>query len=84
LIAQQRERIQPEIRNVAQQLYKELLSHIEDLMQQVKASEVEFEHRLSQPLEQASTVEIEEGLLLAPTYVAQESSALSGISELGP
>lgn len=80
LIAQQRERIQPEIRNVAQQLYQELRSQIEGLMQQVKASEVEFEHKLSQPLEQASTVEIEEGLLLAPAYVTQET--LSGISEL--
>lgn len=82
LIAQQRERIQPEIRNVAQQLYQELRSQIEGLMQQVKASEVEFEHKLSQPLEQASTVEIEERLLLAPAYVAQESSTLGGISEL--
>jgi len=84
LITQQRERIQPEIRNVAQQVYQELRSHIEGLIQQVKASEVEFEHKLSQPLEQASTVEveIEESLLLAPVYVAQESSTLGSISEL--
>ncbi len=82
LIAQQRERIQPEIRNVAQQLYQELRSQIEGLMQQVKASEVEFEHKLPQPLEQASTEKIEERLLLAPVYVAQENSTLGGISEL--
>jgi len=76
LIEQQRGRIQPEIRNVAQQLYSELLSQIEGLMQRVKASEVEFEHKLSQPLEQVSTVKIEEEPLLA-----KEDSALSNSSE---
>ena len=71
LIEQQIGRIQPEIRNVAQQLYNELLSQIEGLMQQVKASEVEFEHKLSQPLEQVSTVKIEE-----EPPLAQENSTL--------
>jgi len=84
LIEQQRGRIQPEVRNVAQRLYKELLAQIEDLMQQVKASEVEFEHKLSQPLEQASIVKIEEELPLAqaPVNVPQESNTLSDGSEL--
>jgi len=76
LIEQKIGRIQPEIRNVAQQLYSELLSHIEGLMQQVKASEVEFEHKLSQPLEQVSTVKIEE-----EPPLAQEDSAIGDSSE---
>jgi len=84
LIAQQRGRIQPEIRNVAQQLYGELLSQIEGLMQQVKASGVEFEHKLSQPLEQVSTAKIEEGPspTQTPVDLPQESGTLSDISEL--
>jgi len=84
LIAQQRGRIQPEIRNVAQQLYKELLSQIEGLMQQVKASEVEFEHKLSQPLEQVSAVQIEEepSPTQTPVDLPQENSTFSDISEL--
>ena len=52
LITRQKERIQPEIRNVARQLYGELLSQIEGIMKQVKVSGVEFEHNLSQLLEQ--------------------------------
>ena len=76
LIEQQISRIQPEIRTVAQQLYSELLSQIEDLIQQVKVSEVEFEQKLSQPLEQISTVKIEEELPLA-----QEDSFLSDSPE---
>ena len=74
-IEQQRGRIQPEIRNVAQQLYRELVSQIENLKQRVKASEVEFEHKLSQLPEQNSIVKIEEELLLpqAPVNVLQES-----------
>jgi len=84
LIAQQRERIQPEIRNVAQQLYGELLSQIEGLMQQVKASEVEFEHKLSQPLEQASAVQIEEepSPTQTPVDLPQESGNLNASSAL--
>lgn len=84
LIVQQKERIQAEIRNVAQQLYGELLSQIEGIMQQVKVSGVEFEHKLSQLLEQTSTVQIEEELLLAQglVNVPQESSALNDSSEL--
>ena len=61
---------------MAQQLYNELLSQIEGLMQQVKASEVEFEHKLSQPLEQVSTVKIEE-----EPPLAQEGSTLGDGSE---
>ena len=84
LIAQQRGRIQPEIRNVAQQLYGELLSQIEELMQQVKASEVEFEHKLSQPLEQASAVQIEEepSPTQTPVDLPQESGNLNDSSAL--
>jgi len=83
-IAQQREKIQPEIRNVAQQLYGELLSQIEGLMQQVKASEVEFEHKLSQPLEQASAVQIEEepSPTQTPVDLPQESGNLNDSSAL--
>ena len=84
LIAQQRGRIQPEIRNVAQQLYKELLSQIEGLMQQVKASEVEFEHKLSQPLEQTGAVQIEEepSPTQTPVDLPQESGTLNASSAL--
>lgn len=83
-IAQQREKIQPEIRNVAQQLYKELLSQIEGLMQQVKESEVEFEHKLSHSLEQTSTATIADEPLpqQTPVHLPQENSTLSDISEL--
>lgn len=86
LIEQQRGRIQPEIRNVAQQLYRELLSQIEGLMQQVKASEVEFEHKLSQPPEQVSTVKIEEEPSSTQDLVnvPQESSSLGESLELSP
>jgi len=84
LIEQQRGRIQPEIREVAQRLYRELLSQLENLKQRVTASEVELEHRLSQPPEQVSTVRIEEEppLAQAPVNVPQESGTPGVSSEL--
>lgn len=51
-IQHQRRKVQPELRDMAQRLYKELLSQLESLKQQVIALEVEFEHKLSQSAEQ--------------------------------
>jgi len=59
LMEHERKRIQPELRDMAQQLYRELLSQLESLKQQVTALEVDFEHKLSQPAEQASIVTME-------------------------
>jgi hypothetical protein len=79
LIEQQKGRIHPEIKDMAQRLYRELLSQLESLKQQVTASEIELEHKLSQPLEQVSTVKIEEEPppTQAPVDIPQESSTLS-------
>jgi len=52
--------IQSELRSTAQRLCTELLSQLESLKQQVTASETEFEHKLSQPTEETSTVTMEE------------------------
>lgn len=51
-IERQREKVQPEIRDTAQRLYRELLSQLEGLKQQVIALGLEFEHKLSQSAEQ--------------------------------
>jgi len=56
LLEREKERIQTELRNIAQQLYRELLSQLGSLKQQVTALEAEFEHKLSQPAEQAGVV----------------------------
>ena len=86
LIEQQRGRIHPEIRDMAQRLYRELLSQLESLKQQVTTSEIEFEHKLSQPLEQVSTVKIKEEPppTQAPVDIPQESSTLSAGAETSP
>jgi len=52
--------IQSELRSTAQRLCTELLSQLESLKQQITASETEFEHKLSQPTEETSTVTMEE------------------------
>jgi hypothetical protein len=59
LIERERERIQHELSDVTQQLYQELLSQLKNLKQQVTALEVEFEHKFSQTVEQASMITIE-------------------------
>ena len=52
--------IQSELRSTAQRLCTELLSQLESLKQQITASEADFEHKLSQPIEETSTVTMEE------------------------
>jgi len=69
LMERERQRIQTEIGDTAQQLCVELLSQVESLKQQVIAFEAEFEHKLSQPAEQASIVTIEKESPLAQVAV---------------
>ena len=59
MLGERAKRIQPELRGVAKRLYGELLSQLESLKQQVVASEEEFDHNLSQPLEETSNVNME-------------------------
>jgi len=75
LMEHEREKIQPELRDMAQQLYRELLSQLESLKQQVTALEVDFEHKLSQPAEQASivTMENEPSSVQVPATIQQAS-----------
>jgi len=82
LMERERERIQPELRDIAQQLYRELLSQLKSLKQQVTTLEVEFEHKLSQPAEQASIVTMEKGPPSAqvPATIQQESNITASIS----
>jgi cell division septum initiation protein DivIVA len=56
LLEEAAKRIQPELRDMAQHLYRELLSQLESLNQQVTAFEAEFEHNLSQAAAETSTV----------------------------
>ena len=56
LLEEAAKRIQPELRDMAQRLYRELLSQLESLNQQVTAFEAEFEHKLSQAAAETSTV----------------------------
>ena len=60
LLEEKAKGIQSELRSTAQRLCTELLSQLESLKQQVAASETEFEHKLSQPTEETSTVTMEE------------------------
>ncbi len=80
LLERERERIQPEMRDTAQRLYRELLSQLESLKQQVIASEVEFERKLSQPVEEAGTVTIEKEPTFAqvPANIQEESNTIPG------
>ena len=82
LMEDERKRIQPELRDMAQQLYRELLSQLESLKQQVTALEVDFEHKLSQPAEQASivTMENEPSSVQVPATIQQASNITAGIS----
>lgn len=72
LLENQLKRIQPELREMAQGLYGQLLSQFENLKQQIVASEVEFELKLSQPAEEANTVTIEEEPSLTPAPAATQ------------
>ena len=60
LLENQRKKIQLELNNLAHQLYSHLLSELESLKQQAAKLEVEFEEKLSQPLEETSTVTSEQ------------------------
>jgi len=60
LLENQRKKIQPELSNLAHQLYSHLLSELESLKQQVVGLEEEFEHKLPYPAEETSTVTIEQ------------------------
>ena len=60
LLEKQRKMIQPELSNFAHRLYSQLLSELESLKQQIAALEGEFEHKLSQSVEEASTVTAED------------------------
>ncbi len=72
LLENQRKRIKSELRDVAQRLYGQLLSQLESLRQQAAASEVEFELKLSQPVEEASTITIEKEPLSTPAPAASQ------------
>ena len=60
LLENQRKKIQPELSNLAHQLYSHLLSELESLKQQVVGLEEEFEHKLPHPAEETSTGTIEQ------------------------
>ena len=81
LVERERERIQPELRDLTQQLYRELLSQLKSLKQQITTLEVEFEHKLSQPAEQTSIVTMEKEPLSAqvPATIQQASNITAGI-----
>lgn len=82
LLENQRKRIQPELREMAQGLYGQLLSQFESLKQQVVALEAEFELKLSQAVEEANTVAIEREPSLTPALAAtqQGNDTTSGTS----
>lgn len=61
LLEERAKKIQPELRDIAKRLYGELLAQLESLKQQVGALEKEFEHKLSQPLEDTGKVSVEAG-----------------------
>ena len=61
LLEERARKIQPELRDIAKRLYGELLAQLESLKQQVGALEKEFEHKLSQPLEDTGKVSVEAG-----------------------
>ncbi len=82
LLENQRKRIQPELREIAQGLYGQLLAQFESLKQQAVALEAEFELKLSQPAEEANTVAIEQEPSLTPALAAtqQGNATTSGTS----
>lgn len=60
LLENERKKIQPELSKFADQLYSQLLSELERFKQQLLAlPQVKFEHALSQPAEQTSTIAME-------------------------
>ena len=59
LLEKQRRKIEPELRDIAQQIYGQIASQLESLKQQVATSETEFEHKLSQFIEEDSTATID-------------------------
>jgi cell division septum initiation protein DivIVA len=61
LLEERAKKIQPELRDTAKRLYGELLAQLESLKQQVVALEEEFNHKLSQPLEETSKISAEAG-----------------------
>ena len=81
LLEREREKIQPEIRDTAQRLYKELLSQLESLKQQTMALQVEFEHKLSQSTEETDTVTIEEEPAFAQAPANMQAEDISAESQ---
>ena len=59
LLENQRKKIQPELINFVHQLSSQLVSELDNFKNQVVALEVELEHKLSQPAEEASIVTME-------------------------
>ncbi len=80
LLERQNERMQSEVKAIAQRLYTELLSQLESLKQQAIALGAEFERKLSQPAEQASPVVIEKEQPPAQVSanIQQESNIIPG------
>jgi F0F1-type ATP synthase membrane subunit b/b' len=56
LLDNERKKVQTELRDFAHQVYSELLSKLESLKQQVVTSDLECEHKLSQPADQSATI----------------------------
>ena len=56
LLEERAKEIQPKLRDTAKSLYGELLSQLERIRQQAVTLEEEFDHKLSQPLEETSEV----------------------------
>lgn len=82
LIENHKKRLQPELKDMAQRVCDQLLSQLESLKQQVTTLEAEFEHRLSQPLEETSiaTMEKEPPLAQVPATIQQEDNITQNIS----
>jgi len=59
LLKEKIKEIIPQLGDMAHRLYRELLSQLESLKQQVAVLEAEFEHKLSQLSEETSTVAVE-------------------------
>jgi len=84
LIEREWERIKPQIRDMSQRLYTELLSQLETLKQQVITFDAEFSNKLPQLAEQDSTVTTGKELLPAqfPANIQEASdTAFSASSE---
>lgn len=60
LLENERKRIQPELSNFVDRLYRQILSELEGFKQQLLAlQELKFEHRLFQPAEETSAITVE-------------------------